>query len=236
MLLLVLVLLPPAAGSAGKAPRIALLTPGEGSRVASPIQVSADIQSSPGGLLRLTLLDRAGNEVSRQLLHVDAVENGKSQPFSTQLTFEISPQEETGLLTILLLDSDFRPIALRSAEITLLAEGKPQIETPRSDEPWVTLIQPLPGESFTGRKITVLGSVTPLSAAPIILELVANDGRVVGSSQVRVPLPESTFDFSADLYYDFINTPTEVRLVIRQAADAFKATAILDSLLINVAP
>lgn len=235
-LLIALVLLPPGAGTAEDAPRIARLTPGEGSRVVSPIQVSAEIQPETGGLVRIELVDGRGQAISRQLLRLDPDQNGGPQAFNTELPFEIPGDQEVALLTLSLLDALYRPLALRSAQITLLSEGKAQIEPHQGAISWFTLTEPQPISVVTGGQLTVAGTVTPLTDNPILLELLDEAGRVIGSRQVPVEAPGSPFEFEVTLYYTYIQTLTDARLVMRQNISPYNATAILDSLLIGVAP
>lgn len=234
-LLLAIILLHPGAGAAEDTPHIALLTPGEGSRIVSPIQVSAEIQPEPGGLVRVELLDSQGQAISRQLLRLDDV-NGEPQAFTAELPFEIPADEEDALLTLSILDRLFRPVALRSARVTLLSNGDAQIEPYAGEEPWVTLTQPEPMDIVTGGQLTVAGTVTPRTESPVLLELLDETGRVIGSRQVRVDTPGGSFDFEATLPYYYIKTFTDARLVIRQAISPFNATAILDSIPIGAAP
>jgi len=235
-LLLALALLPPNAGTAEEPTRVALLTPGEGSRVPSPILVSAEIHPGPGSLARIELLDRAGRSMARQLLRLENPVENVLASYTEELPFEIPSDEEQALLTFTLLDSYHRTIALRSTRITLLASGEAQIEPTQDDDSWLSLTQPEPLDVFTGGQFTVAGTVKPLMDGPIYLELVADDGRVIGTAQVRVQAAGQTFDFETTLYYSYIKTLTTARLVIRQVESAFSTTAIADSLLLGVGP
>lgn len=235
-LFLTLSFLPPGAGIAKNAPPITLLTPGKGSRLLSPIPVSAEILSEPSSLVRIELLDKAGRSIARQLLRLEGLSEDQPTPFRAELPFEIPSGEEEALLTLSLLDPFHRPIALRSAHVSLLSGGDAQINPNQETKFWVTLTQPKPMGLLTGGKVDVAGAVTPLTDNPILLELIADDGRVIGSAQVRVQSPGQTFDFETELFYYYIQTFTDARLVVRQSDNAYNTTVILDSILIGVAP
>jgi hypothetical protein len=235
-LLLALVLLSHRAGAAVDAPGIAWLSPGDGSRVVSPIPISAEILPEPGGLVRVELLDGQGQAIARQLLRVDTNGVGMPQTFTTQLPFEIRGEEEAALLTLTLLDAFYRPLALRSAQITLGAGGEALIEPAPQQAPWVTLTQPQPMTSVSGGALMVSGTVRPLTDNPIFLELLDETGRVIGARQVPVEAPGLPFDFEATLVYTFIESFTNARLVVRQTLSPFNATVISDSFPLRAVP
>ena len=233
-LFLGLALLPPGTGTAENAPRIVWLTPGGGSRVVSPIQVSAEIQPEPDGLVRIELLDRQGQTISRQLLRLDADHNETLQAFTAALPFEIPGDEEGALLTLALLDAYYQPLALRSAEITLHSDGDTQI-TPSSQPPWLTITAPIPMETVSGGNLVVEGTITPITQKPIIFELTTEKGAVIGSKQLAVEEPGNAQSFKIPLTYTTTITRT-VRLVIRQTIDPYSANVILDSLPVILNP
>ena len=235
-LLLALALLPSIAGTADTTPRITQLIPGEGSRLTSPIFVSAEVQQDAGSLVRIELLDKKGKVLSRQLLRVPGSNNKDPQPLTSELPFEIPSEETNGLLIFSILDPFFRPVALRSAQVTLLSRGKPQIQPLKSEEPWLALTEPEPMDSFSGGQVLVKGTVTPVTENPLFIELIDDDGREIGTAQVWVQAAGQTIVFETNLYYYYIQTFTKARLVIRQMDDRFNTTVILDSLLIGVGP
>jgi len=235
-LLLALLLLPPGAGTAENAPHITLLTPGDGSRLTSPIGVSAEIETDGSGLVRVELLDKGGKAIARQLLRVDGGSEGELSAFWSDLAFEIPSGEADALLTLSLLDAFYRPVALRSTRVTLLSEGEVQIVPYQDEGSWVTLTRPEPMDIITGGSLTVSGTVTPITENPILIELIADDGRVIGSAQVRVQSPGQSFNFETELFYYYIQTFTDARLIVRQSDPAYNATLLLDSIQIGVAP
>lgn len=235
-LLLVQALLPPRAGTAEHIPHIAGFTPGDGSHLTSPITISAVLQPDTGGLARVELLNKQGNAIARQLLPLDAGKNAGPVPFTAELPFEIPAEKAEALLTLSLLDAFYRPIALRSAQVILHASGETQIEPTQEAKPWITLTRPKPMDIFTGGSLTVAGTATPHTESPLLVELIADDGRVIGSVQVRAQTPGQTFDFETELYYYYIQSFTDARLVVRQSDAAYNTTVLLDSIPIGVAP
>lgn len=216
-------------------PVLILTSPGDDSLVTSPIEVSAELRLPENYLIRVSLTDRSGNVISRQLLRLDTSENTLSN-FSTDLPFEITRDTSEGLLSITLLDVYNRPVALRSATITLLSSGEPRIEPPSQDSGWLTITEPQPGEEFSGGEVRVNGTVTPLVERPIFFELNTGSGGQIGTRQLPVITAGETFSFDVSIPFGFITERRDVRLIIRQSETKFGQDIILDSVPIFLSP
>jgi len=86
--LLALSLLSSQAGRALSSPSMTILSPGDTSVVTTPINLKADLNGTLPSLIRVTLIDRSGNFLARQLLRADSP-NLKSNLFETFLAYEI---------------------------------------------------------------------------------------------------------------------------------------------------
>jgi len=235
-LIFALSLLSPRVGWASQSPPLAILSPGDGSVVTSPIMLTAEFQPEVKGMLRLALVDRSGHEIARKLLDVDTTNPLKTAHFVTELPFEIPTDEGIGLLTLTTLDSSHRPVALRSVTLNLQSGGETRLQPQTPTGFWLTVTRPQPLETIQGRNFLVEGIVTPQTANPILFELITDRNRVIGSSQLAVENPGQTLNFSLRLYYDFVDTSTIARLVVRQTLEPYDVPAILDSLLIYLIP
>jgi hypothetical protein len=222
-------------GSASTVPALLLNRPGDGSQVTSPIQISAQIGAPDSELIRVTLVDRSGNVIARQLLRQSSSDK-PSFDFSTELPFEISGETSEGLLTIALLDSYNRPISLRSASLRLLSGGEDKIESTYQTEPWLTISQPQPLEDHSGGEVRVTGTVRPLIERPVFFELVTDSGAQIGTRQLPVEQAEETLDFDISVPYAYINQRQDVRLIIRQSNPQLGEIIILDSVPIFLSP
>jgi len=229
-------LLQPSSGSALESPPLTILSPGEDSEVTSPISLSAEVQPNPGGLIRIALVNRQGQEISRKLLRVDGENGLKGTTFTTELPFEIPTEQSKALLTLAILDETYQTTTIRSVEVLLKSDGNPNIQPQTSSEPWLKLHYPQPSETIEGGTLLIVGSVTPQSENPIIIELVTGENRVVGSAQLAVESPIQSKPFEITLKYN-IETPTaKARLVVRQMLNPYGTTTNLDSLLIYLLP
>lgn len=229
-------LLQPTAISALESPPLTILTPGEGSEVTSPIALSADLQPNPGGLIRIALVNRQGQEISRKLLHVDGEKGLKGTAFTTELPFEIPTDQSTALLTLAILDETYQTTTNRSVEVLLRSDGNSTLQPQTSSEPWLRLHYPQPSETIEGGTLLIVGSVTPQSENPIIIELITGKNRVISSAQLAVESPIQSKPFEITLKYNVEAPKEEVHLVVRQMLNPYGTTINLDSLLINLMP
>ena len=225
----------PIRGSASKNPLLFIDSPGDGSRLTSPIELSVEIGGQDPALIRMTLTDRSGTIIARKLLPVDTNEGSQFDLYS-DLAFEIPNDTSDGLLSIALLDSSNRPITLRSASLILLTKGGDQIVAPDQKTEWLTVTQPQPGEAFSGGSFRVTGTVTPLLQRPVFFEIVTDSGGQIGTRQLPVESAGEPLDFEIDIPHGYINQERDVRLIIRQSDPKFGETIILDSVPIFLSP
>lgn len=215
---------------------LTILNPGEGSEVTSPIHLSAEIQPNPGGLIRVALVNREGQEISRKLLRMDTEKSISGATFTTDLPFEIPTDQARALLTLSTLDSAYQTTALRSVEVLLNSEGGIAILNQTNPEPWLKIDDPQPSEFASGGVLILEGSVTPKGESPVIFELITAEKRVVGSAQLAVTNPNLPTHFEIYLKYKFELPSKEVRLVVRQTLYPYNTIAMLDSLLVSLFP
>ena len=225
----------PRASFAAPSPSIAILSPREGSIVASPIPVSAVLKPGADGLIRITLTDEYNRTLSRQLLRVDAAE-GEEITLDSQILFEIPYPGLEGLLTLATQDEYHRPLAQRSVLVFLDESGEVQVQPNPITGQWLDITYPQENASLSGGQFTVQGTLTPMTDRPVYFELITDSGGQIGSTQLAVDQPGETIAFEITLSYGFITTARDVRLVIRQSMVDYAANIILDSLPLTLAP
>ena len=235
LIILSLSLLLPRASVAAPAPSMTILSPGEGSVLASPIPVSAVVQPGADGLIRITLTDENNRVISRQLLQLNAAEN-KEINLDSQILYETPYPGLEGLLTLTTQDEHHRPLAQRSVLVILDDSGEVQLQPNPASGQWLDIRSPEPDASINGGSFTVQGTITPVTAKPVLFELISDSGGQIGSAQLAVGQPGETVPFEITLSYGFITTARDVRLVIRQTMDDYAANVILDSIPLTLAP
>ena len=215
--------------------QITILTPGNGSGVTAPIDLTAEIIPGEDGLIRVTLIDRNQTLLARQLLQVNETAQ-VAVMFSTRLDFEIPGETTAAILTITTQDHLHRPVALRSVTLTLKSSGEDQIILHSIADPWLTITQPQPGAVITASPLIVTGQVTPLNDRPVIFELITERGGSIISKQLAVETPGEMIDFEVPLVYALPSGERDMRLVVRQTTEIGGGDAILDSLPVKIAP
>ena len=234
--LLLLCLISIQTGYAAQEPEIEFVSFGEGSVVTSPINLAAEVQPETMGMIRVEVIDRKGFSLARKLMPMEESIRMDIPNFVTQIPFEIPDEASEALLTLAKLDEFGRPVVLRSVIVTLQSSGEENLNSYQPQAPWIILENPKGLRTYSGGKIQVKGTLIPLSEKPIRFELMTKDKRLVGSSQIPVTQVGVPLVFDLNLYYSFINSLTNTRLSVSQAADPYGADAMLDSLNIYLLP
>lgn len=235
-LIFVLSLLPPQVSRASQPAPVTFLTPGEGSAVTSPIELAASITLEEVSQVRAALVDRNGQEISRQRLNINRADRISYEPFETQLSFEIPGDSSNALLTLTTLDGAHRPTATRSIILTLKSEGEPDLQNNVTQESWLTISRPEPHTHIQDEPLMITGNVIPVTDQPIFFELVTGAGRLLGHVQLAVENPGENLSFDVSINYGAIPSQTDVLLIIRQTMLPFGVNAVLDSLPLTLLP
>ena len=111
-----------------------------------------------------------------------------------------------------------RKIAVSSVDLILLALGDNETTPSVVDlEPYI-IRYPYPDQTIWGGKLWVSGVARRVNDSPLIIELINEEGNVVGASRIEVPPPTaemSHMPFGEEIPY-FVEGSTSVRLTIRQ--------------------
>ncbi|MGI6740725.1 MAG: hypothetical protein ACOX7C_04475 [Brevefilum sp.] len=235
-LLLILNTPPVQVSNARETTSLTILNPGEGSEVTSPIHLSAEIQPNPGGLIRVALVNREGQEISRKLLRMDTEKSISGATFTTDLPFEIPTDQAKALLTLSILDNAYQTTALRSVEVILRSEGSVTTINQTNPEPWLKIDNPQPSVFASGGVLVIEGSVTPKGESPVIFELITTEKRVVGSAQLAITTPNQRVPFEIPLKYTIHELQTDANLIIRQTDQIYGVMIALDIIPLTLFP
>ncbi len=222
-------------GVAQPAPMIALLTPTEGSIMISPIAVSAEMTLGEASLVRLEMTNGQNQTIARQLHRVNASTDDLFE-YAASLPFEIPTESAPARLSLMLIDSQNRPLCLRSAALTLQSDGNAVFQTLTPSSPWLVITSPEPDDLISGGEIEVTGQVTPLTDNPVFFELYSNSGRILMTIQLAVEQPGTAVDFTLTIPYTIPAEQADALLVIRQSTSPYNETIILDSLSFTISP
>jgi hypothetical protein len=194
---------------------IQIRSPGPLSRIISPLQLQASVKPGLDGRVRVELLGEDGRLLVRKIINY-----GERKGYvlvSEDLEFEISAAAETARLVISTYDTFSRLYALQAVDVILLSIGQDDVNPSGTDQEAVIVLEPLPNKLIQGGMLLVSGLSRLPGDAPLLIELVTSQGKVVGYRQAGVTNdPEGEYTtFSAEVPYRVEET-TWVRMVIRQ--------------------
>jgi hypothetical protein len=195
-----------------------ILSPGDTSGVVSPLKAQIMVRVHPAGIIHIDLVGRGGLLYTRRLLDLRD-QSGQEVFLQPDLAFETQDESEPARLVVRLLDDAGRTIALTSANLTLLSDGKSVIEPSRASG-WIEIISPLEGESIEGGKVQVIASVTPVNDQPIVAELLTDEGTAINTRLVKLP---EGYRKGESIHLDFdlpyaVTGPTPCLLTLYQAS------------------
>ena len=193
--------------------------PGPGSKVASPIQVSAYAVPGYENKVTLELLGEDGRLMFSQVITLRESESGWVY-FTEEIPFEITSAAESASLVMTTYDGYGRRIALCNVPLILMQIGGSEIEVPGFAYLPFYLEKPESGSTLTGGEIHIDGYAHAFNQNPVIIELINENGVIL--SQQIIPIHEiagaNYTHFSGDVTYT-VSQSTPVRLTIRQTMD-----------------
>jgi len=215
-----------------------ILQPGPYSKINSPLNVEAGAIPGDDGLVLVDLIGESGQPIARQRLDFSEF-IGRSIGIAPKLEFKIAGVAETARLVLSVEDNFGRKIAITSIEVVLLSIGDNQIYPSGYQAAPYIIQDPVADQIIQGGVLNVSGLARIVNLTPIIFEIIDEQGQVIASNQLQVPLPagdQSHTPFSIDIPYK-VTIPTRVRLTIRQASgDRIPGTVALWSVPVLLLP
>jgi hypothetical protein len=216
--------------------RVQILQPGPGSRVVSPFLTRAYLEPGHRGMVRIELLGEDGRLLMRELKRF-STQPGVKVFAAVTVAFEIPAVAEAGYVQVSVDDEYGRAVALSSTDVLLFTHGSAEI-TPQGDaRERIVITEPMPNARLEGGTIWVAGIARPRTTKPLLIELITEDGRIVGSRQINV-VP--TFDdgygpFAIDVPYR-VYTSTPVLIIVRERGENFTGITHLSSMEVFLDP
>ncbi len=197
---------------------VQILTPGPLSKVISPIKLRAYVLPAFDYKATVELYGEDGRLLMREIIQVEI--DGTWSYVYQEIPFEVHAAGELGRLSVSTKDEFGHTTAMYSVHVLLLSEGTEQINPPGNLTENAVIDSPSPSTHISGGKLHVSGLMRPFNSQPLVVDLVAEQGSVIGSRQANVaPTPGDDYvPFSVDLAYN-VSQPTKALLVVRQADD-----------------
>lgn len=222
-------------------PRDAVLRisrPGLYSRIVSPYKIEAMVTPGEDGFVYMSLIGEGQRVIQSQAL--DYRRSSYSRFLIVpEILFSIPTVAETARLTLETRDLSGRVMALSSVEIVLLSIGDNETNPPlRLYEPFI-IETPKDGALISGGRFVVSGRAAAISSKPLIFELLAENGEIIASRTMQIPVPEggqTHTPFAVEINY-LVNEETNARLLMRQESDTrLPGTIALSSVAVNLFP
>lgn len=213
-----------------------VVKPGPLSKVTSPIHLEAIGYTGLNGTINVELIGEDGRPIFRQVV-IASIAPDQYQAIAINIEFQISGVAEAARLQVSTYDFYGREVALSSVDLILLSIGEEQVNPADDGISGLIIKNPKAEEVVKGGTLTVKGLARPLNDSPIALELITDDGKMVGSRQVTLAkAPEGSFvPFQVDLPYT-VTQLRNVRLIASQQGTRIPGTALLSSVRIWLRP
>ena len=214
---------------------IQIVTPGEGSRVVSPIGVVIYLDETISGPSLVELRGSDGRLIVRHVRSLD--KQYSTLPMTINIKFEIASPLEVGRLLISQKDAYGRFMDVNSVDLILLSEGetKTTLSEPRTQA--IRIQQPATGGEVTGGMVSVSGLTSLGSEEPLRVELITEDGKIVGQRLAGVtPGSSGAYaTFTAEVPYSVVQD-TPVRVIVYQDGNPISAIKHLSSIEVVLTP
>jgi hypothetical protein len=195
---------------------VQIINPSHLSKVVSPIDLYTFVEPGGDGRIRVELTGEDGRVLYRQVFLYTNSPAGARVNLNTKVDFEIAGVAETGRLTVSVNDEYERLKALSSVDLVLLADGQADL-TPTGDLlENIFIQQPQIKTLVQGENILVTGLARTGDDQPLLVELVAPDGRIIGSRLAGIaPLTADGSHrlFAAEVPFS-VSSPTWVRVTV----------------------
>jgi len=213
-----------------------IIRPGPLSKLVSPIELHAFVRAGAGGRVRVELLGEDGRPLYRQVFVFDVSPRAQVNLIN-EIEYEVAGVAETARLVISTEDAYGRPLALTSEDLILLSMGENDLNPPGDLLETIVIQQPTSKQLIQGEKLIVSGLARTSGDRMLLVELVAPDGRVVGSRLAEItPSPDGGHStFAAEVPYD-VSAPTWVRLVVSERGERLPGVVNLSSVEVLLSP
>jgi hypothetical protein len=215
---------------------IQILEPGPGSRVVSPVRITgmADSTFEQNLVARIVLDD--GSELALAPTTIQS-ELGTRGAFEFDLPFVLEGDRQGFIQVFSTSPRDGGTIHLNSVGVLLAASGEAEI---RALEPYAERIQielPAIGAEISGGKVTVSGIALASFEQTLVVDVLDQDGNVIGSRPLIVDSPEWGIPgpFSIEVTY-LLEVEGAGRVVVRDPSVAFNGDVHLASVEVRLKP
>jgi hypothetical protein len=213
-----------------------IFSPGEGSRVAAPIEIHAALNLENNPVFILELRGRDGRLLVRHLQRFGQVSETE-RSMALDLNFQIRDPEETARLLLISRDQYGRIAFVNSVDLVLLSGGEGLVTSMQSTTPHIQIQEPLRESVHQGGFVTVSGVSRSESDTSLRVQLVSEDGEIVGQRLAGLSpgADAGGQSFTTEVPYKVSET-TPARLIVFEGGGAISEIRYLSSVELVLEP
>jgi hypothetical protein len=210
---------------------------GQLSKVASPITVYAYLKPGAENRVQIELLGEGNRVLARQIKVLPWVDRYGKATLYMKLDFEISATAEAARLKISVTDEFGRITAVNSVPLILISIGESDILPPADSLAPIAIQLPTRKSLIQGKSLLVHGWARPSSDDYLMLQLVGEDGRVLGKrvTNIETAGQNGYGIFTAEVPF-FVTGPTPAVLVVWEGEGSLSNIIHLSSVEVLLSP
>lgn len=217
---------------------VQIVQPAHLSKVVSPIEMYAYLPPGEDGRIRVELTGEDGRVLYRQVFLYPEASAGSRVKLNAEIPFGITAVSEIGRLTVRINDAYGRLKALSSVDLVLLSEGQNDLNPPGDLLEEIVIQQPTVKSLIQGNSVLVSGLARTADDQPLLVELIAPDGRLIGSRLAGIT-PREDGDghrlFAAEVPFS-VDSPTWVRITVTDRSGRLPSPRHVSSVEVLLAP
>ena len=217
---------------------VQIIHPSHLSKVVSPIDLYTFVVPGGDGRIRVELTGEDGRLLYRQVFLYSDTPAGARVHLKTSIAFEIAGVAETARLTVSVNDEHEQLKSLSSVDLVLLADGQAELNPSGDLLENIFIQQPTIKTLIQGDSIRVTGLARTGDNQPLLVELIAADGRVIGSRLAGIaPLQEDGGHrlFASEVPFS-VSSPTWVRVTVYDNSGRLPGTKHVSSVEVLLSP
>lgn len=224
-------IIPPAA--------IIIASPGNGSKVTSPIVVTGVSNGSFEQSIVARLISADGTEIAVVPGQIAGEEMGQRGDYAITIDFEVN--EVTPAFIQVFTDSpmDGGITTLSSVGIQLLPTadaGQEEIIENTNTGEHIVITSQANGDVVTGGSITIEGFGRPTFESTFVVEMTDSNGELLAREAVTVNAPMGQYGYFSVTFPYELTEETPVRISVRDISPAHGGDAFVNSVLVRLAP
>ncbi len=215
---------------------IMILSPASGSRVTSPLQVSGVADPTFEQNLVVRVLQADGTQVTQAPTTIQT-DIGQRGPFELELPVSLPSEQNIFIQVFSDSPRDGNITHLSSVGVIFTPTGPADIITRDPYPEQISIFQPQTSAAISGGSVHVIGFALASFEQTLLVEVLDENGDVVGSEPVMVDAPDLGQPGPFEVHVEYtVSVAQAGRVVVRDISPAFGGDTHLSSVEVNLAP